>query len=51
MIIYYLNKDFVNRSYLIALRRIREAYFGENITKTISPILIKIKIILKLGYF
>jgi hypothetical protein len=51
VIIYYLDKDLINRSYLIDIRRINEAYIGENITKTIISVLIKIRILLKLGYF
>jgi hypothetical protein len=51
VIIYYLDKDLINRSYLIDIRRINEAYINENIVKTVIPILIKIGILLKLGYF
>jgi hypothetical protein len=51
VIIYYLDKDLINRSYLIDIRRINEAYTGENIAKAVMLILIKIEILLKLGYF
>jgi hypothetical protein len=51
VVIYYLDKDLVNRSYLIDIRRINGAYTGENITKAVMPILIKNRILLKLGYF
>jgi hypothetical protein len=51
VIIYYLDKDLINRSYLIGIRRINKAYTDENITKAVIPILIKIGILLKLGYF
>jgi hypothetical protein len=51
VVIYYLDKDLVNRNYLINIRRISEAYTGENIAKTVIPILLKIGILLKLGYF
>jgi hypothetical protein len=51
VITYYLDKDLINRSYLIGIRRINEAYTGENIAKAVIPILIKIEILLKLGYF
>jgi hypothetical protein len=51
IVIYYLDKDLVNRSYLIDIRRIKEAYTNENIIKAVMPILLKIRILLKLGYF
>jgi hypothetical protein len=51
VIIYYLDKDLINRSYLIDIRRINKAYTDENIIEAIMPILIEIKILLKLGYF
>jgi hypothetical protein len=51
VVIYYLDKDLVNRSYLIGIRRINGAYTGENITKAVMPVLIKNGILLKLGYF
>jgi hypothetical protein len=51
VIIYYLDKDLINRSYLIYIRRINEAYINKNIAETVIPVLIKIEILLKLGYF
>jgi hypothetical protein len=51
VIIYYLDKNLINRSYLIGIRRINEAYTGKNITKAVIPILVKIGILPKLGYF
>jgi hypothetical protein len=51
VVIYYLDKDLINRSYLIDIRRINEAYTNENITKAVMPILIKMGILPKLGYF
>jgi hypothetical protein len=33
------------------MRRISGAYINKNIAETIIPILVKIKILLKLGYF
>jgi diadenosine tetraphosphate (Ap4A) HIT family hydrolase len=51
VVIYYLDKDLINRSYLIGIRRINEAYTGENITEAVMPILIKMGILPKLGYF
>jgi hypothetical protein len=33
------------------MRRVRETYFGENITKAIAPVLVEMGIISKLGYF
>jgi hypothetical protein len=51
VIVYYLDKDLVNRSYLIGIRRINEAYTNENIAKAVMPILIKNGILSKLGYF
>jgi hypothetical protein len=51
VIIYYLDKDLVNRSYLISMRRINGAYTGENIAEAVMPILLEMRILLKLGYF
>ena len=44
-------KDFVNRSYLIAMRRVRGAHSGENIAEAIAPVLVEMGIIPKLGHF
>jgi hypothetical protein len=51
VIIYYLDKDLINRSYLIDIRRINEAYINKNIIEAVIPVLIKMDILLKLGYF
>jgi hypothetical protein len=51
VVIYYFDKDLINRSYLIDMRRINGTYISENITKTIIPILLEIGILLKLDYF
>jgi hypothetical protein len=51
VIIYYLDKDLINRSYLIGMRRINGAHTGENITETVIPVLVEIGIMSKLGYF
>jgi hypothetical protein len=51
VVIHYLDKDLINRSYLIGIRRINKAYTGENIAKAVTPVLIKMGILLKLGYF
>jgi hypothetical protein len=51
MVAHYLDKDLINRSYLISMRRINGAHTGENITKAVIPMLIKMGILSKLGYF
>jgi hypothetical protein len=51
VVVYYLDKDLINRSYLIGIRRINKAYINENIAKAVTPVLIKMGILLKLGYF
>jgi hypothetical protein len=51
VVIHYLDKNLINRSYLVGIRCINEAYTGENITEVVIPILVKIGILLKLGYF
>jgi hypothetical protein len=51
VVVHYLDKDLVNRSYLVGMRRIRGTHTGENITKAVMPILLEIGILLKLGYF
>jgi hypothetical protein len=48
---YFLDKDLKNRSLLIGIRRVRGSYNGENIIKSIIPILEKIEIINNLRYF
>jgi hypothetical protein len=49
VVAHFLDKDLKNRSLLIGIRRVRGSYSGENITKVIILVLIKIKIISKLG--
>jgi ribosome biogenesis protein Nip4 len=51
VVVYYLNKDLINRSYLVDIRRINGVYINKNIAKAVIPILVEIKILLKLGYF
>ena len=51
IIIYYFNKNLINHSYLINIRRINKAYINENIVKMVMLILLKMKIFLKLSYF
>jgi hypothetical protein len=51
VVVHYLDKDFVNRSYLIALRRLKGAHSGENIAEAIAPVLLEMGIMPKLGYF
>jgi hypothetical protein len=49
--VYYLDKDLINRSYLVGMRRIRGTYTGENIAEAVMPVLLEMGILLKLGYF
>ena len=49
--VYYLDKDLINRSYLVGMRWIRGTYTGENITEAVIPISVEMGILLKLGYF
>jgi hypothetical protein len=51
VIVHYLDKDLINRSYLIGMRRINRAHTGENITEAVIPVLVEMGIISKLGYF
>jgi hypothetical protein len=51
VVIYYLDKNLINQSYLVDIRRINGTYTGKNITKAVIPILIEMGILLKLGYF
>jgi hypothetical protein len=51
VVVYYLDKDLVNRSYLINMRRINGAHTGENIAEAVMPILLEMGILSKLGYF
>ena len=51
VVVHYLDKDLVNRSYLIGMRRISGAHTGENIAEAVMPILSEMGILPKLGYF
>jgi hypothetical protein len=51
VVAHYLDKNLVNHSYLISIRRINGAHIGENIAEVIIPILVEIRILLKLGNF
>ena len=51
VVVYYLDQNLINRSYLVGIRRIRGTYTGENIIKAVMPILLEIGILLKLSYF
>jgi hypothetical protein len=51
VIVHYLDKDLVNRSYLIGMRRISGAHTGENIAEAVMPVLLEMGILPKLGYF
>ena len=51
VVVHYLDKDLVNRSYLIGMRRIRGAHTGENIAEAVMPVLLEMGILSKLGYF
>jgi hypothetical protein len=51
IVTYYLDKDLVNKSTLIDMRRVKDAYNSENITEIIIPVLEEIGIISRLGYF
>jgi hypothetical protein len=51
IIAYYLDKDLVNRSTLIGIRKVKGAHSGENIAEVIIPVLVEIRIVSRLGYF
>ena len=51
IVTYYLDKDLVNKSTLIGIRRVKGAYSGENIAEVIIPVLEEIGIVSRLGYF
>jgi hypothetical protein len=51
VIVHFLDKKLNNKSLLIGIRRIKDFYNKENITKVIIPVLVKIKVINKLRYF
>jgi hypothetical protein len=51
IITHFLNKNLINRSLLIDIRRVKGSHNKENISEAIISILIKMKIINKLSYF
>jgi hypothetical protein len=51
VVVHYLDKDLINRSYLIGMRRINGAHTGENIAEAVMPVLVEMGILSKLGYF
>jgi len=51
VIVHYLDKDLINRSYLMGMRRISGAHTGENIAEAVMPVLLEMGLLLKLGYF
>jgi hypothetical protein len=51
IVVHYLDKDFVSRSYLVGMPRVKGAHTGENIAEAIAPVLLEMKILPKLGYF
>jgi hypothetical protein len=51
VIFYFLNKNLKMQSPLAEIKRIREAYTGENITKTVIPIIKKMVNNNRLGFF
>jgi hypothetical protein len=51
IIIYYLNKDLINKSILINIYKIKNAYTNENIAEIIILMLVKIEIVSHLRYF
>lgn len=40
VVVHYLDKDLINRSYLIGVRRINGAHAGENIAEAVMPIFV-----------
>jgi hypothetical protein len=51
VIVYFLDKNLINRSLLINIRKMKGSHSGKNINEAIILILVKIKIINKLSYF
>jgi len=51
VMIYYLDKSFVNKIRLIALCRLYRSYLGENMTKILILIIQEFEITDRLGYF
>jgi hypothetical protein len=40
VVVHYLDKDLINRSYLMGMRRISEAHTGENVAQAVIPVLL-----------
>jgi hypothetical protein len=51
VVVHYLDKDLIDRSYLIGMQRINGAHTGENIAEAVMPIPVEMGILPKLGYF
>lgn len=51
VVAHFLDKDLINRSLLIGMRRVRGSHSGENVAEVIIPILIEMGVVSKLGYF
>ena len=51
VVVHYLDKDLINRSYLIGMRRINGAHTGENVAEAVIPVSVEMEILSKLGYF
>jgi hypothetical protein len=48
VVVHYLDKDLINRSYLVGMRRINGAHTGENIAGAVMPALVEMGILPKL---
>ena len=51
IVAHYLDKDLVNKSTLIGMRRVKGAHSGENIAEVMIPVLEEMGIVSRLGYF
>jgi hypothetical protein len=51
VIIYFLDKNLINRSLLIGIRKMKSSHNKENINEAIIPIFVKMEVINKLNYF
>jgi hypothetical protein len=51
IVAHYLNKDLVNKSTLISMRKIKNAHINENIAEIIISMLMKMRIVSRLKYF
>jgi len=51
VVAHYLDKDLVNKSTLIGMRRVKGAHTGENIAEVMIPVLEEMGIVSRLGYF